>query len=69
VFRRYPTVGRRVLVNLFSGNAIEGVCTVRTRDYMIVRAALVHEPGTDATPRADGEILIDVSNIDYLQML
>lgn len=67
--RRHRAVGRRVLVNLFSGNAIEGVCTFDGRDYMIIRAAVVHEPGTDATPPADGEVRIDTSNVDYLQML
>lgn len=69
MFRKHPALGRRVLVNLFSGNAIDGVCTVRTRDHMILRGAIVHEPGTDATPQADGEVLIDLSNVDYIQML
>jgi hypothetical protein len=67
--RRYSAVGRRVLVNLFSGNAIEGVCTFDGREHLIVRAAVVHEPGTDATPPADGEVRIDSANVDYVQML
>lgn len=69
MFNRHPVIGRKILANLFSGNAVEGVCTVRTRDHMIIRAGVVHEPGTDATPPTDGEILIDLSNVDYIQML
>jgi small nuclear ribonucleoprotein (snRNP)-like protein len=69
VFRKHPAIGRKVLVNLFSGNAIEGVLTHSVGNQFILRAALVHEPGSDATPRADGEIVIDAANVDYIQML
>lgn len=58
-----------MLVNLFSGNAIEGVCTVDSREVMILRAAIVHSADTDATPAADGEVRIDRANVDYVQML
>jgi hypothetical protein len=67
--RRHKATGRTVLVNLFSGNAIEGVCTYDGHDCMIIRAAVVHEPGTDATPPADGVVRIDRPNVDYIQML
>lgn len=56
-------------MNLFSGNAIEGVMTQQVGDHLIVRAAVVHLPNTDATPPADGEIAIDTANVDYIQML
>jgi hypothetical protein len=69
LFRRHPAIGRRVLVNLFSGNAIEGVITHRVADQFIVRAAVLHIQGSDATPPADGEIVIDAANVDYIQML
>lgn len=57
-----------MLVNLFSGNAIEGVCTFDGRECMIVRGATVHEPETGAAA-ADGEVRIDRPNVDYVQML
>ena len=69
MLRKHPAIGRRVLINLYSGNAIEGVLTHKVANQFIVRAALIHEPGTDATPRADGEIVIDAANVDYIQML
>lgn len=57
-----------MLVNLFSGNAIDGVCTYENREHMIIRAARVHEPGNDATPPADGEVRIDKANVDFTQL-
>lgn len=67
--RRYVATGRKVLVNLFSGNAIEGVCTFDGRAGMILRGALVHEPGVEHAMPADGEVRIDRANVDYVQML
>lgn len=68
-FKRHSAEGRQVLVNLFSGNAIDGVCTFDGRQHMILRGAVVHTPGTDATPPADGEVRIDQANVDYVQLL
>ena len=45
------------------------MCTYDGRGHLIIRAALVHEPGSDATPQADGEVRIDAANVDYVQML
>ncbi|SII86568.1 MULTISPECIES: hypothetical protein [Mycobacteroides] len=56
-------------MNLFSGNAIEGVCTLDGRAGMILRGALVHEPGVEHVMPADGEVRIDRANVDYVQML
>jgi len=62
-------LNRTVLVNLRSGNAaIGGVCTYESRDALIVRGATVHS--TDAEPApADGELLIDRANVDFIQLL
>lgn len=67
--RRYSAIGRKVLVNLFSGNAVEGVCTYEGRKAIILRGALVHELGVDQAIPADGEIRIDQANVDYIQLL
>lgn len=69
MFKRHSAVGRNVLVNLFSGNAIEGVCTFDGRKAMILRGAVVHEPGVEQAMPADGEVRIDQANVDYVQML
>lgn len=57
-----------MLVNLISGNAIRGVCVHETDRALALRGATVHQP--DAEPAAaDGEILIDRINVDFIQLL
>lgn len=66
--RRPNALNRQVLVNLASGNAIAGVCTYNGPTSIVLRGATVHE--TDAEPApADGEILIDRINVDFIQLL
>jgi hypothetical protein len=67
VFDRHPALDTKVIVNLFSGNAVEGIC-VRVKPTYLVRAAVLHQPGAEATP-VDGEISIDVANVDFIQIL
>lgn len=69
MFNRAPSpLNRTVLVNLRSGNAIGGVCVYQSREALVLRGATVHEP--DAEPvAADGEVLIDRANVDFLQLL
>lgn len=68
MFNRPRLAQRKVLVNLFSGNAVAGVCTHEARHSIILRGATVHEPGADPVP-ADGEVLIDRANVDFIQLL
>lgn len=69
MFSRSPKLlSRTVLVNLISGNAISGVCVHEGRTALVLRGATIHEP--DAQPAAaDGEVLIDRANVDFLQLL
>ena len=67
--RRPPTaVDRKVLVSLCSGNAIAGVCTYNGPEGLVLRGAIVHEPGAEPSP-ADGEVLIGSINVDVIQLL
>ena len=59
---------RKVLVNLLSGNAISGVCVLDGREALVLRGATVHESGADPAA-ADGEIVIDRINVDFIQIL
>jgi hypothetical protein len=59
---------RKVLVNLMSGNAIGGVCVHDGPTAIAIRGATVHEPNSEPAP-ADGEILIDRINVDFIQLL
>ena len=69
MFKHRSTIAnRKVLVNLLSGNAIGGVCVHDGREALTLRGATVHEPGSEPAP-ADGEILIDRINVDFIQLL
>lgn len=59
---------RNVVVNLLSGNALSGVVSFETRQALVLRGAIVHEPDADPAP-ADGEVLIDRANVDFIQLL
>ncbi|MEU1526365.1 hypothetical protein ABZ413_29630 [Nocardia rhamnosiphila] len=58
---------RRVIVNLKTGSAIAGVITKWRGPFYVLRDASVHE-GDQSAP-ADGEVLVDKSNVDYIQAL
>lgn len=62
---RRLVVHRRVVVNLRTGTAVSGVITGIRGPLLIIRDATVHD-GDQAAP-ADGEIVIDRANVDYVQ--
>lgn len=68
MFRRHPGLGRQVLVSLFSGNAVRGVLTKTPGPLLILQGCTVHEAGSEPAS-ADGEIVIDQANVDYIQLL
>ncbi len=69
MFTRKPApVGRTMLVNLTSGTAVAGVCTYSGRDAIVLRGATVHEADAEPVP-ADGEVLIDRINVEFIQLL
>lgn len=68
MFRRHPGLNRQVLVSLYSGNAVSGVLTKTPGSLLILRGCTVLEPGAEPA-QADGEIVIDTANIDYLQVV
>lgn len=69
MFKRPTTVlHRSILVNLLSGNAIHGVVAYETTKALVLRGAIVHTSDAEPAP-ADGEVLIDRANVDFIQML
>lgn len=66
--RRHPGLNRQVLVSLYSGNAVGGVLTKTPGPKLILQGCTVYEPGSEPAP-ADGEIVIDQANVDYIQIL
>jgi hypothetical protein len=68
LFNRHPGLNREVLYSLFSGNAVSGVLVKTAGPRLILRGAMIHEPGAEPAP-ADGEIVIHESNVDYFQVV
>jgi hypothetical protein len=67
MFDKHPAVDRKVIANLVSGSAIEGICT-RVKPTYLIRAAVLHQIGEASVP-LDGEVSIDRINIDFVQLL
>jgi small nuclear ribonucleoprotein (snRNP)-like protein len=57
-----------VLVNLKTGKTLKGVFWSRRKPLIVLKEAVLIE-GKNMSPAADGEVLIDESNIDYIQVL
>lgn len=66
--RRHPGMNRKVLVALYSGNAVSGVLVKTPGPLLILQGAMIHEPQSDPVA-ADGEIVIDCANVDYVQIM
>lgn len=59
----------RVMVNLNGGRAIEGVLWDEVRDLIVLKGAVLHEPGASGPTELDGEVLIERSRIDFVQVV
>lgn len=70
LFRKYPEL-KTVIVNLKSGSAFRGVVFGIQGDFMILKNAdLLSDRGQKMDSRAlDGELLILLSDIDFVQVL
>ena len=64
---RYPTL-RRVIVNTITEKAFRGVLWQQRRGYVVLRNAQLLKPRGETVPM-DGEVVVDVGNIDFLQVL
>ncbi len=62
-------MNRQVLVSLFSGNAVSGVLVATPGPLMILRGCMVHDAESPSPSSADGEIVIDSANVDYVQIV
>lgn len=67
--RKHPGLNRQVLVSLFSGNAVSGVLVATPGRLLILRGCAIHDADASAPSPADGEIVIDGANVDYVQVL
>lgn len=68
-FRRHPGHNRKVLVSLFSGNAVSGVLVSTPGQFLVLKGCQIHDADASASSPADGEIVIDAANVDYMQVV
>lgn len=66
-FSRF-VVRRRVVVNLLSGRAVEGVVIERDGPLLVIADARLHEPGAQPST-VDGHVVIERSQVDFIQAL
>lgn len=58
---------RRVLVNLVTAKAIEGVLIRQTGPLILLKDAVLHEAGEQT--QMDGEVVVERERIDFIQAL
>lgn len=58
-----------MIVNLRTGKAISGVLTSKAGPLLELREAKFHEPGIAAPVPMDGAVLIERSNVDFMQVV
>jgi small nuclear ribonucleoprotein (snRNP)-like protein len=67
--RQHPGFNKRVLVSLFSGNAVSGVLVSTPGQFLVLKGCQIHNVDAAAPSPADGEIVIDAANVDYVQIV
>lgn len=67
----YPTA-RRCLVNLKSGTVFNGIVWQKTGSFLVLRnAQLLSDRGSELKnpPQLDGETLVQLADVDFIQVL
>ncbi len=68
-FRPYPTL-KTGIVNLVSGTAFKGVIWRRRGPWLVLRQAeLLSDRGNPASGKVDGEVLVALADIDFIQVV
>jgi len=68
-FRPYPVL-RTVIVNLTSGTSFRGVIWRRVGPFVVLRnAEILDDRGTPVRKAVDGEVVVKLADIDFVQVL
>lgn len=59
---------RRVMINLTTGKAIEGVLVKQAGPLLLLKDARLHEGGGEPVP-LDGEAVVERDRVDFMQAL
>jgi hypothetical protein len=60
---------RSVVVNLHSGDAVAGVLWDEQEPWLVLKQASAHEKGGGRSAPIDGEALVHVAQIEFIQAL
>ena len=63
-----PVVARRVVVNLKTGSAVDGVLVRRDAGLLFLKNAVLLEQGSEPAT-IDGEVVVDSAHVDFIQAL
>lgn len=58
---------RRVVINLKTGRAVDGLLCRRSGDLLFLRQAVALEPGAEPVP-VDGEVVVLRGDVDFIQL-
>jgi small nuclear ribonucleoprotein (snRNP)-like protein len=64
---RRTAIRRRVIVNLKTDKAVSGVLWAKRGALLVLKDAQLHESGRATA--VDGELVIERSNVDFVQVL
>lgn len=68
LFGRVPCVRQRVIVNLTTGDAIDGVLFQQTGAWLVLkRASLIVKDGTRKVD-VDGDVVVECARIEFIQV-
>jgi small nuclear ribonucleoprotein (snRNP)-like protein len=67
LFHQYPTL-RQIIVNTKTDRAFRGVLWQRRHDYLVLRNAELLKAKDETVPM-DGEVVIESSNVDFIQVV
>lgn len=65
---RTTALRRRVVVNLRSGRAVEGILFERAGPLLVLKSARLHDAGS-APIDVDGDVVLERSVVDFVQVL
>lgn len=66
---RRTAVRKRVLVNLTTDKAFRGVLWAKRGSLLVLKNAELIEPGAQAFTPLDGEVVLERSKVEFVQVL
>jgi small nuclear ribonucleoprotein (snRNP)-like protein len=60
---------RKVVVNLRSGTAFEGILYAKRGPLVVLRNATMHGPGNARPAAVDGSVVVERSEIEFIQVI